>query len=301
MKVQTWLITGATGLVGTALQKALLLAGHRVRMLGRSPKRTSSGEAFAWDPTSGTLDPRAFDNVDVVVHLAGASVGHRWTTSHRRAILESRVKGTTLLRDELQQCGFAGTWIQASAVGFYGNTSLPCDEQCPKGAGFLADVVEAWEQSSMPSDSQSWRMVHLRLGLVLSGQGGTLDRLWPIYRLGLGAPLGSGKQAMSWIHLEDVVHLMLWLAQKPEAEGCFNATAPAAASNREFSQTLAQALRRPHWAPAVPAWALRAAMGDMASLLLEGQNTVPQRLLDLGFTWRYPDLLGALQSCAASR
>ena len=301
MKVQTWLITGATGLVGTALQQALLQAGHRVRTLSRSPKRTFSSDSYAWDPTAGTLDRRALDNVDVVVHLAGASVGQRWTPKHKRAILESRVQGTTLLRDELQQCGFTGTWIQASAVGYYGNTSTPCDESSPKGDGFLADVVEAWEQASVPSQPQAWRLLHLRLGLVLSGKGGTLDRLWPIYRLGLGAPLGSGDQAMSWIHLDDVVRMMLWLAQKPEAEGCFNATAPSAASNREFSQSLARALDRPHWAPAVPAWALRAAMGEMASLLLEGQNTVPQRLLDLGFSWRHPDLLKALQSCATSR
>ena len=106
---------------------------------------------------------------------------------------------------------------------------------------------------------------------------------------------------MSWIHLDDVIHIILWLAQNPEAEGCFNATAPAAVSNKEFSQNLAQALGRPHWAPSVPAWALRAAMGEMASLLLEGQNAVPQRLLDLGFTWRHPNLLEALQSCAGSR
>jgi uncharacterized protein (TIGR01777 family) len=301
MKVQTWLITGATGLVGTALQKALQQAGHRVRTLGRSPQDTSNREVYQWDPNAGTLDRRALDNVDVVVHLAGASVGQRWTQAHKRAILESRVQGTTLLRDELAQCGFAGTWIQASAVGFYGNTSTPIDEESPKGEGFLADVVEAWERAAVSSTPQAWRLLHLRLGLVLSGQGGTLDRLWPIYRLGLGAPLGSGEQAMSWIHLDDVVSMILWLAQSSEAVGCFNATAPKAVSNREFSQTLAQALERPHWAPAVPAWALRAAMGEMASLLLEGQNTVPQRLLDLGFTWRHPDLLEALQSCASSR
>jgi len=301
MKVQTWLITGATGLVGTALQKALLNAGHRVRTLSRSPQDNSSSEAFAWDPNAGTLDRRALDVVDVVVHLAGASVGQRWTPAHKRAILESRVQGTTLLRDELQLCGFDGTWIQASAVGFYGNTSAPCDEGSPKGNGFLADVVEAWERASISSQPQAWRLLHLRLGLVLSGQGGTLDRLWPIYRLGLGAPLGSGAQAMSWVHLDDVVHMMLWLAQRPEAEGCFNATAPTSVSNEEFSQTLAQVLGRPHWAPRVPAWALRAAMGDMAALLLEGQNAVPQRLLDLGFTWRHPNLLEALQSCAATR
>ena len=219
MKVQTWLITGATGLVGTALQQALRKAGHRVRTLSRSPKRTFSSDSYAWDPTAGTPDRRALDNVDVVVHLAGASVGQRWTPKHKRAILESRVQGTTLLRDELQQCGFAGTWIQASAVGYYGNTPTPCDEKSSKGEGFLADVVEAWEQASVPSQSQAWRLLHLRLGLVLSGKGGTLDRLWPIYRLGLGAPLGSGNQAMSWIHLEDVVRMMLWLAQsrKPRA------------------------------------------------------------------------------------
>ena len=301
MKGQTWLITGATGLVGSALQRSLEQAGHHVRTLGRFSHDNTDGQAFIWDPSRRSLDRRALDDVDVVVHLAGANVGKRWTKAHKRDILESRIQGTTLLRKELEKCRFSGTWIQASAVGFYGNTTLPCDERSPKGEGFLADVVEAWEQAAVPPHTQAWRHVHLRLGLVLSSKGGTLEKLWPIYRLGLGAPLGSGKQPMSWIHLEDVVRLILWSAENREASGCFNATAPSAVSNEAFSHTLAQVVDRPHWAPPVPSWALRAAMGNMASLLLEGQNAVPQRLLDMEFEWSYPDLMKALQSCLDSR
>lgn len=300
MKVQTWLITGASGLIGSELASALRDMGQNVRTLDRSPSPMDNA-SFAWDPATESIDRRALADLDVVVHLAGASVGKRWTPAHKRAILESRIQGTSLLKRELVASGFGGTWIQASAVGYYGNTSTPCDENSPKGQGFLADVVEAWENASQVHPSESLRQIHLRLGLVLSGRGGTLEKLWPIYQLGLGAPLGAGRQAMSWIHVNDVVRMIVWLAEKSEAKGIFNATAPQDVTNAEFSRTLARVLNRPHWTPAAPAWLLRGMMGDMASLLLEGQHAVPRHFQELGFEWLHPELDGALASCAASR
>ena len=299
MKAQTWLITGASGLIGTELVPFLIREGHEVRTLSRSPQ-PHQPHAYVWDPASGILDKKALENVDVVVHLAGASVGQRWTPQHKRDILESRVSGTSLLAREAQSCGFEGTWIQASAVGYYGNTCEPQTEKAAQGDGFLADVVKQWENASHTDSSNGFRRVHLRLGLVFSGKGGTLSKLWPIYQTGLGAPLGSGTQCMSWIHLEDVVRLIHW-ASTSEVEGACNACAPEATTNRAFSQALAAAVRRPHWAPAVPAWALRLAMGEMSSLMLQGQNVVPQVLLHAGFEWRYPELQEALEACAAER
>jgi uncharacterized protein len=300
MKVQTWLITGATGLVGTALVRHLLFKGHQVRTLGRSAQGTPGVAHFAWSPSQGNLPPESLQGVDVVVHLAGASVGRRWTASHRRAILESRVQGTSLLRKALAEVGFEGVWIQASAVGFYGSAPNPVDENAPRGAGFLSDVVEAWEDSACSDPEPQCRRVVMRLGLILAPTGGTLAQLLPIYKWGLGAPLGSGRQRMSWIHLQDVIRFVAWAASTPDAHGTFNVVAPFAPTNGEFSRTLARVLRRPHWAPRVPGWALHLAMGEMASLLLEGQNTLPNRLLDAGFTWLHPDLESALQDCVQS-
>ncbi len=241
----------------------------------------------------------ALESVDVVVHLAAASVGQRWTGSHRRAILESRTLGTHLLREALIQKGFSGTWIQASAIGIYGHAPELCDEQSAKGQGFLAEVAEAWERASLPEDSVPFRLVRMRLGLVLSPDGGTLAKLLPIYKFGLGAPLGSGQQHMGWVHLDDVIQFIRWAAATPEVSGVYNVVAPRANTNVEFSQSLAKALNRPHWAPKVPGFALSLAMGEMSALLLEGQNVRPSRLLDARFQWRHPDLLGALQHCTS--
>ena len=297
MKPQTWLITGATGLVGRALTVHLVSLGQDVRTLGRSTQTLPGTTSFSWNVTQGHLPLEALEGVDVVVHLAAASVGQRWTSGHRKAILDSRVQGTQLLRQSLLDSNFQGTWIQASAVGLYGNTSSPCHESTPAGSGFLADVAQAWERAIGPSEDRPFRVVTMRLGLVLSPKGGTLEKLLPIYRFGLGAPLGSGEQGMAWIHIDDVVAFTLWAAQHPQAEGPFNVVAPHSVNNATFSSTLAKALNRPHWAPSVPGFALRLAMGDMASLLLEGQIVVPQRLNEAGFEWQHPELQGALESC----
>ena len=286
-------------MIGQALVKALVDEGHEVRTLGRSARQVHGSTPFVWSPSQGQFPLDALEGVDVVVHLAAASVGQRWTGAHRRAILESRTLGTHLLREALIQAGFAGTWIQASAIGIYGNAPELCDEQSTTGQGFLADVADAWERASKPEETAAFRQVRMRLGLVLSPEGGTLAKLLPIYKLGLGAPLGSGQQHMGWIHLEDVIQFVSWAAQTPEAHGAYNVVAPQADTNKEFSQALAKALRRPHWAPNVPAFALSSAMGEMSSLLLEGQNVRPSRLLDAEFTWKHPQLLGALQHCTS--
>ena len=299
MKRQIWLVTGATGLVGTALCEALLAEGHEVRALGRGSAHPRGTHPFIWDPLSGKFPDEALQGVGVVVHLAAASVGQRWTAKHKAAILNSRVQSTSLLKTHLLKAGFAGTWIQASAIGIYGNHPAPCDENTSAGTGFLAEVARAWELASLAEHvTPLYRLVHMRLGLVLSPNGGTLDKLLPIYKLGLGAPLGSGSQPMGWIHIDDVVQFILYAASNEKAHGAFNVVAPEAASNKRFSKCLATSLNRPHWAPAVPAFALKLAMGSMSSLLLEGQNATPSKLQQGGFAWLHPTLSEALTNCA---
>ena len=287
-------------MVGNALCKALLAQGHEVRALGRGSAHPRGTHPFTWDLKSGKFPDEALEGVDVVVHLAAASVGQRWTKKHKEAILNSRVQSTSLLKAHLLEAGFAGTWIQASAIGIYGNHSAPCDENTPMGTGLLAEVAQAWEQASLAVDvTPSYRLVRMRLGLVLSPNGGTLDKLLPIYKLGLGAPLGSGTQPMGWIHIDDVVQFILWAASNAKAHGAFNVVAPEAASNKHFSKCLAKSMNRPHWAPAVPAIALKLAMGSMSSLLLEGQNATPSKLQQGGFAWQHPTLSEALTNCVS--
>ena len=287
-------------MVGNALCEALLTEGHEVRALGRGSAHPRGTLPYTWDLKSGKFPDEALEGVDVVVHLAAASVGQRWTEKYKEAILNSRIQSTSLLKTHLLEAGFAGTWIQASAIGIYGNHPATCDENTPKGTGFLAEVAQAWEQASLAVDvTPSYRLVRMRLGLVLSPIGGTLDKLLPIYKLGLGAPLGSGTQPMGWIHIDDVVQFILWAASNAKAHGAFNVVAPEAASNKQFSKCLATSVNRPHWAPAVPAIALKLAMGSMSSLLLEGQNATPSKLQQEGFAWQHPTLSEALTNCVS--
>ena len=294
---QTWLVTGASGLVGTALCEHLLAQGHEVRVLSRSRAFAMAGAtSFVWDVAGKVFPQEALTGVNQVVHLAGANVGQRWTASHKANILMSRTEGTALLANALAQAGFSGTFIQASAIGLYGECEH-AGESSLKGEGFLSDVTAAWESAAKGLLPEEARHVTMRIGLVLSDRGGTLDKLLPIYRLGLGAPLGSGQQWMSWIHLDDVVRFVVHAASDPHVVGPHNLVAPEPVTNRTFSQTLARTLSRPHFAPAVPAFALKLAMGEMASLLLTSQHVVPENLNRMGFTWTAGRLDEALERC----
>ena len=291
MKLQSWLVTGATGMIGQALVKALVDTGHGVRTLGRSARSVHGSTPFVWSPSRGEFPLEALEGVDVVVHLAAASVGQRWTGSHRRAILESRTLGTHLLREALIQKGFSGTWIQASAIGIYGHAPSFATSNPPKAKA-------SSRRSQRRGSVHRCRRTAYRFAWSDAPRVGAVARrgtMLPIYKFGLGAPLGSGQQHMGWVHLDDVIQFIRWAAATPEVSGVYNVVAPRANTNVEFSQSLAKALNRPHWAPKVPGFALSLAMGEMSALLLEGQNVRPSRLLEGRFQWRHPDLLGALQ------
>jgi len=290
-------ITGARGLIGSALAWRLTDEGHRVSALVR---RTPQPGQIPWNPEAGILNPEHLEGVDAVVHLAGENVGARWTPAKKTRIRNSRVQGTRLLSETLARLRRpAAVLISASAVGIYGNRKEEVlDEHSPLGdpkEDFLAAVGQDWEAAADPARTAGIRVVHPRLGLVLSPAGGALGRMLPPFRLGLGGQFGSGSQWMSWIVIDDVVSALLHLLATHTAAGAGNVTSPKPVRNREFTQALGPLLSRPTPFP-LPAAALRLTLGQMAdSTLLGSARVLPRRLEATGFRFSYPDLEGALR------
>lgn len=286
-------ITGANGLVGSELAAFLGTGGHEVAGIVRRPGRADIG----WDPAAGRIDAAALEGVDAVVHLAGENIaGGRWSDESRRRILESRTKGTALLCESLARLSRPPrVLVSASAIGFYGDRGDEVlDETSAPGDGFLADVCRQWEAATAPARDAGIRVVNLRIGVVLTPRGGALAQMLTPFRLGAGGVLGPGTQWMSWISLDDLVAAVLHAIATPALEGPVNATAPSPVTNAELTRTLAGVLRRPAVLP-VPAFALRALLGEMAdALLLASTRVVPRRLVETGFRFRDPDLHGAL-------
>ena len=294
------LVTGATGFVG----KKLLSRLERPVVLSRdaaaaSARLGSEVQVFAWDPQREPPPPEAFADIDVVFHLAGESVAAgRWTAAKKARIRASRIVGTRNLMDTIRRLARQPqVLVSASAIGYYGDRGDEIlDETTPPGSDFLSEVCVAWEREAQAAAKAGVRVVNVRLGLVLGKDGGALPRMLTPFRLGLGSPLGSGRQWMSWIHVDDVVGLLLLAAERPDLQGPLNATAPQPVTNREFTQALGRAVRRPTFLPAVPAGALRLALGELASLLLTSQRVLPRRAQAAGYTFVYSSLEDALQS-----
>lgn len=287
-------LSGASGLIGRALAAFLTTAGHHVMPLVR--RFPAPPGTIAWDPATGRLDAGQLAWCDAVVHLAGENIaGGRWTAQRKERIRASRVAGTRLIAETLAEMPDPPpTFIAASAIGYYGNRDAAVDEDAPPGEGFLAEVCRQWENACEPARRAGVRVVNLRIGVVLAAAGGALARMLPLFRLGLGGRLGSGRQMMSWISLDDVVGLVHHLLFSKLA-GPVNATAANPVSNAEFTRTLARLLRRPALFP-VPAAALRAALGEMGeALLLHGAPVLPRRALADGFTFLDPTLAEALR------
>lgn len=284
------LVTGASGFVGRALVPALSSAGHVVATVGRG-----RGADASWAQDSLA---RAVDGADVVVHLAGENVfGRRWSAKFKRAIVESRVATTSALA-ELVARSPSKTLISASAVGWYGASEhTRMLESYARGAGFLADVCGAWEHATEPAAKAGARVAIVRIGLVLGQGGGAYGKLRPLFRLGLGGRVGSGSQWMSWIHVDDLARLLVFLVEHPTARGVFNATAPEPARQIDFARELARSLHRPAFLPA-PEPFVRLALGEAADALLTGQHVTPAHALELGFEFRYPRLADALAELA---
>jgi len=290
-------VTGSSGLIGSALVPALSAAGHDVVRLVR---RDQAGPGKArWDIAAGTIDEEALQEVEAIVHLAGESIGQRWSDAVRKRVLDSRVDGTRLIAETAARLPRRPVLLCASAVGFYGSRGDGVmDESSPRGTGFLADVVEAWEAAAEPARAAGLRTVHLRHGIVLSKKGGALQRMLLPFRLGAGGRVGSGRQWWAWVSLADVVASYLFALGQP-LEGPVNVTAPGAVTNSEFVKALGHALHRPTIFPA-PSFAIKAAFGEMGEvMLLEGLRVAPKRLEAAGFTFGQPDIDSALEHALA--
>ena len=291
------LVTGSSGLVGSALVSALADEGHRVTRLVRSAAACSN-DRVCWDPARGTVDPTVFSGCDAVVHLAGESIAAgRWTATRKARIRDSRVQGTCVLSEALAATDKPpAVLVSASATGFYGHRGdETVDEDSPAGSGYLANVCRDWEAATDPAADKGLRVVRLRIGVVLSAAGGALAKMLRPFRLGVGGVMGSGEQYLSWIALDDLVGAIQHAISAHELQGPVNAVAPYPVTNREFTKTLGRVLRRPTVFP-VPAFALRAAFGEMANaLLLASTRVTPTRLTNSGFKFRFPQLEDALR------
>ena len=291
------LISGSSGLIGSALVPALRAAGHEVsRLVRREPRR---GEAeVPWDPAAGELDAGRLVGFDAVIHLCGESIaGGRWTAARKRRILASRVDSTRLLVERLSQLPLAPkVMVSTSAIGYYGDRGdAVLREDSGPGSGFLPEVCTQWEAAAAPAAGLGIRLVLPRLGVVLSAAGGALARMLTPFRLGLGGRIGSGRQFMSWVAIDDLVRAMLHVLATETVEGPVNVVSPQPVANAEFARALGRVLRRPARLP-FPAFLARLLFGQMADeLLLASTRVVPVRLDESGFAFEHADLEPALR------
>jgi uncharacterized protein (TIGR01777 family) len=298
---ETIAITGASGLLGRALGASLAQGGHRVLRMVR--QEAAAGE-ISWDPAAGRLDPATLEGVDVVIHLSGEPIAQRWTATRMRKIWDSRAQSTDLLARTLARLDRKPRLlVSASAIGVYGdrhNELLTEDSAVATGtSSFLAAVCRVWEESTQPASAAGIRTVQLRMGIVLTPEGGALRVMLPAFRLGVAGRLGSGTQWMSWITLDDLLGAIRHILDVAGLNGPVNLVTPSPVTNDEFTRCLAGILGRPAILP-VPAAVLRLAMGQMAEeTVLSSQRVVPVRLRESGYRFRHPELEGALRHLLA--
>lgn len=290
-------ISGGTGLLGKAITKILLEQGHEVVILSRSNNNNSDKRlSYAvWNPAAGELDFDAMSHVDGIINLAGAPVAQRWTASNKKAILDSRVDSTKcLVNYVLHQPNQVKIFVSASAIGIYPSSKELMTVSSKAGKSFLSDVVVQWEKAAEPVFEKVKGSI-IRIGIVLSADGGALEKMLPIFKLGIGSALGSGKQWQSWIHIDDIARLFVFALQN-EALPMMNGVAPHPVNQRVFSKELAKALKKPFWAPAVPAFVLKMVLGDMAEVVLNSQKVSAKSAENSGFEFKYKEIDKALSS-----
>ena len=300
------IITGGTGLIGRHLTAGLVQAGHKVTILSRHPDLAGDLPADVrlarWDGSTSEGWGNLVDEADGIVNLAGESLAGdslfslRWTAERKRRILASRLNaGKAIVQAVTRSRYKPAVILQVSAVGFYGpRDASPITEEAQAGTDFLSKVCVAWEEFTAPVSAFGIRQVITRLGVVLSARGGALPRQMLPFKFFAGGPIGNGSQAYPWIHIQDVVEAMRFLLENPDAHGPYNLTAPQYVTNAEFGRALGKAMHRPYWMPA-PAFLFKIAFGEASIVLLEGQAPSPKKLEGLGYQFRYPEVLPALQ------
>jgi uncharacterized protein (TIGR01777 family) len=293
-------VTGASGLIGSAVVRSLLADGHAVVAMVRRPA-TGEGEA-QWDPQGGTVETEKLEGLDALVHFAGAGIGdRRWTASHKREVRESRVLGTrTIARAIASLDPRPSVMVSGSAIGYYGHTGeTPVDETSPVGDGFFASVVRDWEAAAAPARDAGIRVVHPRSGLVVARHGGAWGRMWPLFRLGLGGKLGDGHQYWSFVSLRDEVLAIRRMMTDSQLTGAYNVTAPNPATNEDITKAMGNLLHRPTVAT-VPAFVLKTVLGELSSEVLGSVRVLPSRLTEAGFEFQDPTIEQALEAAWSS-
>jgi uncharacterized protein (TIGR01777 family) len=299
------LVTGATGFIGPKLVRTLRERGDRVVVLGRNPAKATTLLGADVDVIADLAELPSTRTIDAVVNLAGAPIaGGLWTARRRARLLDSRLGVTRAL---LELCARLeakpATWINASAIGYYGARAGDelVDETAPTGTGFQAELCRRWEETAAQAAAHGVHVSALRFGVVLGRDGGALPQYALPIRLYAGTVLGSGRQWLSWIHIDDLVQLVLFVLDTRTLTGALNATAPEPVRNADFYAALAATLKRPLWPVRIPAPLVRAALGELAELFVDGQRVVPKRALELGFRFKYPEVEGALSHLLAPR
>ncbi|MFF4208212.1 TIGR01777 family oxidoreductase [Streptomyces sp. NPDC001796] len=296
MELSRIAVAGASGLIGSALVRSLAEEGHEVVRLVRRGAR--GRDEVCWDPEGSYVDTAGLAGCDAVVNLAGAGVGgHRWTDAYKKTLRDSRVLGTAALAEAVASLPEPPrVLVNASAIGYYGETGdRVVDEEAPPGDGFLSRMCVEWEEAADPAREAGVRTVFLRTGLVVAREGGAWGRLFPLFRAGLGGPMGDGRQYWSFISLYDEVAAIRHLLGTDGLSGPFNLTAPEPLTNREITAAMGRVLHRPTLFP-VPAPALRLALGEMAGDVLGSARVVPKRLLESGFSFTFPQIEDALRA-----
>jgi uncharacterized protein (TIGR01777 family) len=298
--MSTILITGGSGLIGSALTEALERDGHEVRWLSRAAGERNGVKAFAWNVERGTVDPEALRGVDHIIHLAGAGIADkRWTAARKQELERSRVESARVLLRAVKAKGAAPkSFISAAGINYYGadTSEHVFTENDASGEGYIAQLSRLWEEAA-DEWATTCRVVKLRTPLVLARKGGGLAKLALPARFGLGAPLGSGKQWMPWVHLDDLVRAYQQALANEAMHGDYNVCASDQRSNRDFTKAVAQALGRPAFLPAVPGFLLKLALGELSSILLGGSRASNAKLLATGFTFQYDALDATLKDC----
>jgi uncharacterized protein (TIGR01777 family) len=299
------LISGGTGLVGKALTKRLLSEGHEVRVLSRNPQSSSQLKSFYWNVEKNEIDEKAFDGVEHIVHLAGSGIADkRWTDARKQDIIDSRVKSMNLITNVVKKKNIQlKSFVGASAIGVYGMTTTEkiFNETDTGKDDFLTQSCTQWENSYQQIQLVSNKNCIIRIGVVLSKDGGALKRLLPLFQLGLGSAVGPGKQYMPWIHIDDLVSVFYEALFNSNYSGIYNAVSPEETTNQSFSKQLAKSLSKPFFLPNVPAFALKLLFGEMANVLLEGSRVSNQKIINNGFHFQYTTLSEALMGIVSKK